>query len=199
MPTETLQRAVDILGQREEYIRTTEDRIPQPMSHAHTYTWFKGSTTDYEFCLVPSNHARIVVDSNTMYRSPNGVPYAPLEQLVQSFLDIYDLVSLCDIVDGANLSYSWGEKHLDLDGTTDVQWARQRNAELMGGEGKFDPSLMVSLFPKCSVEKRALWQKTTDEKKGRLAQMLLPHELFETRYMLKGSLSEPWKEPRDGC
>lgn len=52
-------------------------------------------------------------------RSRNGVPYAPLKELVQSSLDIYDMVSLCDIVDGANLSYAWGEACLDLSGTTD--------------------------------------------------------------------------------
>jgi hypothetical protein len=154
---------------------------------------------DYEFCLVPCTHARIAVGRSAVYRSQNGVPYAPLEELVQSYLDINDLVSLCDLIDGANLTCSWGKKYLDLNGTTDVKWAQQRNAELTGGEGKFEPSLIGSIFPTARVEKRLLWRKTTEEKKQRLAQMMLPHELFETRFMLKGLPSEPWREDGDAC
>lgn len=81
---------------------------------------------DYKFCLVPSMHARISVEQTQVRRSRNGVPYAPLKELVQSSLDIYDMVSLCDIVDGAILSYAWGEACLDLSGTTDVEWAQER-------------------------------------------------------------------------
>jgi hypothetical protein len=153
---------------------------------------------DYEFCLVTSTHARIPVDRITICRSPNGVPYAPLQDLVQSYLDMHDLVSLCDIVDGANLDYEWGQ-NLDLIGTADVEWAQQRNAELMGGEGKVVPSLIGSVFPTAQIEKSFLWSKTTEEKKQRLKQVMLPHDLFQTRYMLKGSLPEPWKEQRDSC
>jgi hypothetical protein len=112
---------------------------------------------------------------------------------------MYDLVSLCDIVDGTNLSYRWGQIHLDLDGTTDVEWAQQRNAELMGGEGKFDSSLLGSAFPTAQVKKVSLWRKTTEEKKQRLEQMMLPQDLFETRFMLKGSPPEPWRELRNSC
>jgi hypothetical protein len=194
-----MKEAVDILRERNEYIQTNEKRIPQPMSLAHTYTWFRGNALDYEFCLVPSTHARISVDKSAVCRSLNGVPYAPLEELVQSYLDIHDLVSLCDVVDGANLNYEWGQMHLNLNGTTDVEWAQQRNAELMGGEGKLDPSLLGSAFPTAQVKKTSLWRKTTEEKKQRLEQVMLPHDLFETRFMLKTSLPEPWREQRDSC
>lgn len=74
----------------------------------HTYTWFQGNVVDYKFCLVPSTHARISVEQTQVCRSRNGIPYAPLKELVQSSLDVYDMVSLCDIVDGANLNYAWG-------------------------------------------------------------------------------------------
>ncbi|KZM19283.1 hypothetical protein ST47_g9573 [Ascochyta rabiei] len=196
IPTEKVKEAVDILRKRNEYIQTNEKRIPQPMSLAHTYTWFRGNMLNFEFCLVPSTHARIPVYRSVVCRSPNGVPYAPLEELVQSYLDTHDLVSLCDIVDGANLSYEWGQIHLNLNGTTDVEWAQQRNAELMGGEGMFDPSLLGSVFPTAQVEKTSLWRKTTEDKKQRLEQMMVPQDLFETRFMLKGSSPEPWREQR---
>lgn len=144
-------------------------------------------------------HARIPVGKSAVCRSLNGVPYALMESLVQSYLDTYDLVSLCDIVDGANLSLEWGEIHLDLNGTTDVEWAQQRNAELMGGKGKFKLSLLGSAFPTARVEKAGLWSKTTREKTARLKQVMLPHDLFLTRFMLKGYPSEPWKEHHDSC
>jgi hypothetical protein len=113
-----------------------------------------------------------------------------LKELVQSYLDIYDMVSLCDIVDGANLSYAWGEACLDLSGTTDVEWAQERNAELMGGNGKFEPALVGSVFPTARIEKKFLWENTIEEKEQRLAQVMLPAELFETRFMLKGKAGE---------
>ena len=55
------------------------------------------------------------------------------------------MVSLCDIIDGANLSYAWGEACLDLSGTTNVEWAQERNAELMGGNRKFKSALVGSV------------------------------------------------------
>lgn len=61
---------------------------------------------DYKFCLVPSTHARILAEQTQVRRSCNGVLYVLLKELVQSYLDIYDMVLLCDIVDGANLSYT---------------------------------------------------------------------------------------------
>lgn len=194
-----VKEAVDILRQRNEYIETNEKRIPQPLWLAHPYTWFRGSTTDYEFCLVPSSDARIPIDKSAVCRSSNGVPYAPLKELVDSYLDMYDLVSLCDIVDGADLKHKWGKLHLDLNGITDVEWAQQRNAKLMGGEGKFDAALLGRAFPTARVRKTSLWRKTTKEKKQRLEQMMVPQHLFKTRFMLKGSLPEPRREQRGSC
>lgn len=153
---------------------------------------------DYTFCLVPSTHARIPVERTRVHRSRNGVPYAPLKELVQRYLDINDMVSLCDIVDGANLSYAWGDACLDLSGTTDVEWAQQRNTELMGGKGRFEPALAGSGFPTAQIEKKVLWEKTSKEKAQRLAQVMLPTELFETRFMLKGK-SKPWNEWCEAC
>ena len=95
------------------------------------------------------------------------------------------MVSLCDIVDRANLSYAWGEACLELSGTTDVEWAQERNAELMGGNGKFELALVGSVFPTARIENKFLWEKTIEEKEQRLAQVMLAAELFETRFMMK--------------
>ena len=186
-----VQNAVMILAQHAEYVQTNEKQIPQPLSLAHTYMWFQGNMVDYRFCLVPATHARIAVGASNICRSIDGLPYAPMGALVQSYLDMNDLVSLCDIVDGVNLGHEWGQAHLDLNGTTDVEWAQQRNAELMGGDGKFDSLLLGSLFPTARVEKTLLWWETTKGKQQRLAQMMLPQDLFETRYKLKDSPNEP--------
>ena len=71
-------------------------------------------------------------------------------------------------------------------------------AELMGGNGKFEPALVGSVFPTARIEKKFLWEKTIEEKEQRLAQVMLPAELFETRFMLKGK-SEPWNEWSEAC
>ena len=60
-------------------------------------------------------------------------------------------------------------------------------AELMGGNGIFEPALVGSVFPTARIEKKFLLEKTIEVKEQRLAQVMLPAELFETRFMLKGN------------
>jgi hypothetical protein len=55
-----------------------------------------------------------------------------------------DQVALADLVDGMNLTEEWGEGHLDLKGTNDVEWAEEKNAK---SEQKF-LSLLVRSFLK---------------------------------------------------
>jgi hypothetical protein len=43
--------------------------------------------------------------------------------------------------------------HLDLNGTTNVEWVQQRNAELIGGKGKFNLALLSSAFLTAWVRK----------------------------------------------
>lgn len=70
---------------------------------------------------------RIDCDPSNFIRSPRGLPYPKLDVFIQSCLDTYDMLQLCDVIDGTNVSEEWGENNLDLEGTNDVEWAKEKN------------------------------------------------------------------------
>ena len=168
----------------------SEKPLVQPGSLAHTYSRFSGDGQRYQFVLVPSEDAHLHCDSSTIWRSHNGLPYPALPVLAQCFVDTNDLVALCDLIDGANLTEEWGNRHLELDGTTDVAWAKRMNERLYQSlEG--DPKPMSALFPTGIVGRRQLWEHWVRAKAGRMG-WTQPKEIFETRFRLKNS-EDPWK------
>ena len=46
------------------------------------------------------------------------------------------MLQLCDVIDSTAVSEGWGEFHLSLEGTKDVEWAREKNkrGEELGGK-----------------------------------------------------------------
>jgi len=103
----------------------------QPGSLAHTYHRFSVRGWDCTFILVPSDDIHLSCEPAHIQRSLNGLPYPRLDVFVQSLLDTYNVVALCDVVDGTHVSFDWGSQHLDLAGTRDVQWAIQTNSKLL--------------------------------------------------------------------
>lgn len=107
---------------------------------------------------------------------------------MQSFLDTYNVVSLCNIIDGTDVSEEWGYKSLDLSGTNDVEWAECMNkryfASIAGGEG-----MILPLFPAQSVRRQVMWETYVRQKKARLG-WTHSDGMFDTRFRLKG-----WKYP----
>lgn len=69
---------------------------------------------------------------------------------------------------------------------------------MIGGNRKFKPVLVGSIFLIALIEKKFLLEKTIEVKEQRLAQVILYTELFETRFMLKGK-SELWNEWSEAC
>jgi hypothetical protein len=100
---------------------------------------------------------------------------------MQSYLDMNDDVSLCDCIDGSNVSEEWGHRHLDLDGTNDLEWTTR----------------IVHYFPTQTINKREKWESRVRSKKGRLG-WTTPDHLFDTRFRLKGS-PDPWTQKRMSC
>lgn len=99
-----------------------------------------------------------------MYRDPanfefgqTGIPFPKLEVFAQSLLDTSNLVDLEDLIDDMNLSTAWGEEHLDLDGTTEVDWAKWR-IETLEQQGE-----KLSLWDSTPNARRHLWQKAASE------------------------------------
>jgi hypothetical protein len=48
----------------------------------------------------------------------------------------------CDVIDGTNVSEEWGENNLDLEGTTHVEWAKEKNKRGEEFGGKWAMSLV---------------------------------------------------------
>ncbi|KAJ5233019.1 hypothetical protein N7468_005975 [Penicillium chermesinum] len=163
--------------------------IPQPFSLSHTYHRFKGNGVHFYFLLVPAYHVHIPYGPFSIQRSLNGIPYPTLPVLLQSFLDMNDDVSLCDCVDGSNVSEEWGTRNLQLDGTNDLKWTQTMNvaaAEAARGRGW----MFVHYYPTSTISRQEKWESRVRSKKARLG-WTTPESLFDTRFRLKGS-PDPW-------
>ncbi|KAK3080349.1 hypothetical protein LTS18_002237, partial [Coniosporium uncinatum] len=161
VPAEQLQDAVSLLTSEErimDYPAIAPRERRQPRSLAHTYHRFSVRGWDCTFILVPSNDIHLSYEPAHIQRSLNGLPYPRLDVFVQSLLDTYNIVALCDVVDGTDVSLDWGSQHLDLAGTNDVQWAIQTNSrlrDLCGGNG---PAYWIVMLPTGTVKKSNLWE-----------------------------------------
>ncbi|KAJ5915226.1 hypothetical protein N7454_011121 [Penicillium verhagenii] len=165
--------------------------IPQPSSLSHTYSRFKGRGVHFYFLIVPAYHVHIPSGPFRIRRSLNGIPYPTLQALMQSFLDMNDDVSLCDCIDGSNMSEEWGVQNLQLDGTNDLEWTRKMNigaADAARGRGW----LFVHYFPTSTISRREHWESRVRSKKARLG-WTTPDAIFDTRFRLKGS-PDPWTQ-----
>lgn len=197
VPASRLQEAQDILlRQNADRFTASPKSLPQPESLAHTYPHFKQINCRAFFMLVPCEDVHLDVCSLTIQKSSNGLPYPSLSILVQSFLDRNDMVSLCDIIDGSNVSEEWGIQNLDLSGFTDVAWATslnrriRTNLEEEEGVGGF-PGCLVSV---AKINTRLLWEKEVGGKTDRLG-WTHSRDIFATRFRLHDS-PDPWLQHR---
>ena len=101
----------------------------RPLSLIHTYHQFKSRGIDHYFFIVPSIGVHIDCDPSNFTRSLRGLPYPKLDVFIQSCLDTYDMVRLRDVIDGTNGSEEWGEMNLGLEGTNDVEWAKEKKKQ----------------------------------------------------------------------
>lgn len=170
--------------------------IPQPSSLHHTYHRFKGRGIHFYFIIIPSHDAHIPCGPFSIQRSLNGLPYPTLPVLMQSFLDMNNDVALCDCIDGSNVSEEWGLRHLQLDGTNDLEWTKRMNdAATQAAKGK--GWLFIQYFPTQTISRREKWESRVRSKKGRLG-WTTPGDLFDTRFRLKGS-PDPWTQKLISC
>lgn len=191
-----MKDAVALICSDSRYLPVQHQLLPQPASLAHTYSRFRRNGVDVHFVLIPSHDAHIECNTSIIRRSSSGLPYPVLSVLIQSFIDTDDVVALDDIIDGTNVSEEWGNTHLQLDGTNDLNWAKRMNEKVYslfkGGVGPWG-----CLFPSEVVSRRYLWESRVRGKLARLG-WTRPAELFDTRFRLKGS-EDPWKSDRHSC
>ncbi|CAK7227933.1 hypothetical protein SCUCBS95973_006711 [Sporothrix curviconia] len=196
----------DLLDRAEAHVRTRVDDgtymsvLPWPYAQpgclAHTLPRYKTVGIGFYFTLFPDKYFHIdcSVPAN-LERSANGLPYPTLAALLQSCLETYDRVSLADAVDGSDVSDEWGQAHLYLDGTIDLDWARWKNERMAEAEARGFP--VMGRATTARFEKRALWDLMVTNKGGRRG-WTQPPELFATRFRLHNS-PDPSKRLRISC
>lgn len=163
-------------------------------SLVNTYNRFKGRGIDYYFILVPSRDVHMVCEPSNFMRSLRGLPYPKLDVFIQSCLDMRNELQLCDVVDSTDVSEQWGEDHLDLEGTNDVEWARdlnKRGREFAGG--KF--AHWAPFVPDAPKSKREMWQSKVRTKGDRL-DWTKPKDVFVTQYRIIDT-PDSWTELSD--
>lgn len=192
-----MEKAVAILKSEErsnDYFPVASRPIPNPGSLRHTYHRFRVRNFSLHFNVVPVDDMHLELAPDKIERSRLGLPYPKLPVLIQSFLDIKDMVSLADVVDGSDVTYEWGEEHLDLEGETDVEWAAWKNKRIVASKPS---SILGGGVPSRPFKKRELWKDVVSTKLGRCG-WKRPHNLFKTRFRLIGSI-DPWMEPDRIC
>ena len=195
VPTELVGQAAELL-QSEPY--ATQYRLVKlwpyysPCSLIHTYHRFKSRGINHYFFLVPSVDIHIDSDPSNFTRSPRGLLYPKLDVFIQSCLDTCDMLHLCDVIDGTNVSEEWGENNLDLEGTNNVEWAKEKNKRGEEFGGKWANSLFAWEGRR---NKREMWLSLVRTKEDRL-DWTKPKDVFITQHCVIGA-PDPWTELSD--
>lgn len=157
----------------------------------HTYPRFQCTVVSIFFQLLPSKDCHFACEPSNIVKCQNGLPYPRLGVYIQSLIDTHDKVALCDIVDGTDVTETWGVESLDLDGTTDVDWAKWKNEAIRAQPDSWN---ILCLVETTAVDRRKIWEDTVRGKEKRLT-FKHPKELFATRFRLRGR-EEPWLKDR---
>jgi hypothetical protein len=184
VPTEQLGKAAELIRLHPEIYAPSP---PSPMIRiggmAHLYPRFKCVGIALFFTLTTSQECHIPCSTQNVERSDTSLPYPKLHIYAQSLLDGKNLVDLEDLVDGMNLSMEWGEQNLQLDGNTDVEWARWRIETL----GKSGASRLRNPHSSLNPEsRRNTWETTVRDENKKKRQSLkvrdkLAHAILERR------------------
>lgn len=149
-------------------------------SFEHLYPRFKLVGVALFFLIIPSQDCHILCEPANFEFGQTGIPFPKLDVFAQSLLDTCNLVDLDDLIDGMNLSGAWGEENLDLNGYTDVDWAKWKVEILKQQEKK------LSLWDESPNARRHLWRKETSEDRKKRSQGWKYQENYETRFWKRG-------------
>ncbi|KAJ5263256.1 hypothetical protein N7478_010861 [Penicillium angulare] len=195
VPTELVSQAAEIL-QSEPY--AAQYRLIKPWPHYyslslyHMYHRLKSREIDHYFFLVPSIDMYIDYVPSNFTRSFRGLPYPKLDVSIKSCLDTCYMVQLCDVIDDTNVSEEWEEKGLNIKGTNDVEWAREKNKR---GE-EFGGMTTYAMFAWGGRrDKREMWRLLVRTKEDRLDWTKLK-DIFITQYCIIGD-PDSWMELSD--
>ncbi|KAE8151180.1 hypothetical protein BDV25DRAFT_153037 [Aspergillus avenaceus] len=157
--------------------------MAQPGSLIHTFPRFKIRGVYLYFHIVPADDC--LFNMYEVDHSPSGLPYPKLESFAQSLLDTQRRVELEDLIDGMDLTEEWGEEHLNLDKTTDVAYAKQKNEKVLASVPPGENPMTYSGVPARPTPLREIWQYHVRGKQRRIS-LELPVEYFATRFHAYG-------------
>ncbi|KAI1389322.1 uncharacterized protein F4822DRAFT_196893 [Hypoxylon trugodes] len=159
--------------------------LPQVRSLIHTYPRFTLKGVNFFFFIVPAFEYNIKWESSDLEKSQLGIPFPKLELLARSLLDTQRQLELTNLVDGMDLSEEWGEEHLDLDRTGELEYAGEKNKRLIASHcgSREIPIPKLSEVPK---DLRQQWQNIVRGKQRRI-NLELPKHLYSTRFRMVGS------------
>ncbi|KAL2071338.1 hypothetical protein VTL71DRAFT_12573 [Oculimacula yallundae] len=186
VPTDKLESAAAILKSvpyEHVYEFCKDVDIVQLYSLHHTFPRFKVKGYILWFILVPSIDRHMDCTPSNFEYSSNGLPYPRLDVFAQSQLDMRDMVTLEDLIDGMDLTEEWGAKNLDLDRTNDIPWAIEKNKKIRASV----PLTLGSCFLEIAtapIVHRDTWNTLVRNKHRRMGEEH-PKEFFSTQYYLK--------------
>lgn len=190
MPTDMVKEACSILTSApydEVYQQCPYDEPIQLHSLLHTFPQFRLKGYRLWFSIFPAQDCHFVCEPSNFEWSSMGLPYPKLDVFAQSLLDTCDLVGLTDLVDGMDLTEEWGSSNLDLSGTTDAVWARQKNEKIRASVPLTMTSCLLQIEegPFKTID---LFKDIVETKKGRIGPEM--GENLTTRFRREGS-SDP--------
>ncbi|KAK7954632.1 hypothetical protein PG996_015441 [Apiospora saccharicola] len=156
--------------------------VNEPISKdlLHIFPRFHLKGVHFVFSLVSDRDWLVDCDETKCEKSFMGLPYPKLEYWAQSLLDTQRFGDLEDLIDGMNLSEEWGEEHLDLDRTANVDYAKWKNEQIRASIPE-TPYSVLKEMSEYARPLRPVWQKAVRGKKSRIGPEL-PEGHYHTRF-----------------
>jgi hypothetical protein len=135
--------------------------------------------------IIPSWDCHMDCKPENFEISRVGLPFPRLDVHVQSLLDMNSLVDLTDLLDGMDLTEEWGEQHLKLDGTFDLEWNDKKNQAIRDSVPLTEYSFVLERGT-TPFKRRDTWLEIVGGKKPRLG-FKYSEEFYVTWFRIRGT------------
>jgi hypothetical protein len=139
----------------ENYVSCTPQELPLfPLGLFYHHLGLTDDTC--RVVLVPADDFHFELSPLTIEHRPDGIPQPSFAWFVQSLLDMGDVKTLQEMVDGMNLTFEWGDQNLDLSGMIDLTWRKQMNVKIRDASGR-----QSEHFPEEPILRERIWNAVT--------------------------------------
>ncbi|KAI1444747.1 hypothetical protein F5Y02DRAFT_389045 [Annulohypoxylon stygium] len=168
---------------------------PQIGSLKHTYPQFALKGVNFSFFIIPAFEYFLCCEPSKFERSSHNIPFPKLDCYAQSLLDTQRYLDLTNLIDGMDLSEEWGEEHLDLDKSGELEYAKEKNGKIVSSLAEY-PNSRPSRLRETPMGLRQKWQTIVRTKQKRIG-VEVPGHLYNTRFRTKGSPDPRLREDRN--